>query len=112
MNYYTLKNTNYENQILEFVNEIENNKIKHGHYYLFHTQYDVWDNERITVNCFSLCRFRFNFLKFVNSKNELYAADVINHPSKYLYDVTDAVNKYGLSEFNDKIQKLRKEFLS
>ena len=27
MNYYTLKNTNYENQILEFVNEIENNKI-------------------------------------------------------------------------------------
>lgn len=112
MNYYTLKNTNYENQILEFVNEIENNKIKHGYYYLFHTQYDVWDNERITVNCFSLCRFRFNFLKFVNSKNELYAADVINHPSKYLYDVTDAVNKYGLSEFNDKIQKLRKEFLS
>ena len=41
MNYYTLKNTNYENQIIKFVDEIENNQIKHGHYYLFHTQYDV-----------------------------------------------------------------------
>lgn len=107
--YYTLKNTKYENQILRFINNT--NRIQHRHYYLFHTQYDVWDNGRITVNCFALCIFDYNILKFVNTKKLLYAADVINHPNKYLYDVTDAVNKYGLAEFNDKIQKLRKEFL-
>ena len=49
-------------------------------------------------------------MEFCNSKNALVMPDVARHPSKYVWNITDTVNEYGIDKVNELIQKLRNDY--
>ena len=110
--HWTIIGTEYEDFVkkqmkLEYPEELE----YYYYYYLFRSKYDVWRNGRITVSPLAVCTlYDKDVLEFYNSKNTLVMPDVAKHPSKYVWDITNAVNEYGIDKVNELVQKLRNEY--
>lgn len=104
----TIKNSEAYNNIMETLRPQTTSKLKRGHYYLFHTQFDAFfcGMGRVTVNPFAIAKYANNFsddygnrLLFLRTNNRLpgCARDAINeNPSEYVYDITEAVESNGL----------------
>lgn len=123
---YTIKGTDVDTNIKNYLHPTVVSNLQYGHYYLFHTQFDVFNcyTGRTTVNPFAVAIHKNlydmdikndNFLFFVRTNNKLPGAayDVLKRcADEHLYDITDAVNERGLDNvitfLNDSKESLLK----
>ena len=109
--HWSVVGTEYEDFLKKQLNLEYPKNLEYYHYYLFHTKYDVWRNGRIIVSPLAICTlYDTNVMEFCNSKNILVMPAVAYHPSKYVWDITNAVNECGIDKVNELIQKLRNEY--
>lgn len=112
---YTIKGTDADTNIKDSLHSIVTSSLQYGHYYLFHTQFDVFNcySGRTTVNPFAVAVYKNrygmnvdmndinNHLYFVRTCNKLpvSAYDILKQcVHEHLYDITDAVHERGLDE--------------
>lgn len=107
---YSIKGTDVDTSIKNYLHSTVVSNLQYGHYYLFHTQFDVFNcyTGRTTVNPFAIAIHKNlydmdmkndNFLFFIRTNNKLpgTAYDVLKRCAyEHLYDITDAVNERGL----------------
>ena len=107
---WTIKDSEIEESIRNKLHPTSVFEFQYEHYYLFHTQFDIYTCGigRVTVNplaiakCDSFSGLNLKndyYLHFVRSDNRLPgpAFDILKECiSKHLYDISKAVNEYGL----------------
>lgn len=124
---YTIKGTDADTNIKDCLHPIVTSSLQYGHYYLFHTQFDIFGclSGRITVNplAFAVCGNRYgmdmcmdNHLYFIrmrtNNKLPIDAYDILKQCSyEYLYDITDAVREKGLEDIVAFLDNLKNDLL-
>lgn len=128
---YTIKGTDADTNIKDNLHPVVTSSLQYGHYYLFHTQFDVFNcySGRTTVNPFAVAVYKNrygmnvdmndinNHLYFVRTCNKLpvSAYDILKQcVHEHLYDITDAVHERGLDEViafidNSKVDLLQSE---
>lgn len=110
---YTIKETDMDTNIKNNLHPIVTSSLQYDHYYLFHTQFDVFNcySGRTTVNPLAVAVYKNrygmnlndtdNHLYFVRTCNKLpvSAYDILKQcVHEHLYDITDAVHEKGLDE--------------
>lgn len=123
---YTIKGTGADKSIKFCLKPTEASNLQYGHYYLFHTQFDVFNCYigRTTVNPFAVAVYKNrygmnlngtdNHLYFARTCNKLpnAAYDILKQSThKYLYDITDAVAKEGLHNVVAFLDRVKDELL-
>lgn len=118
----TIKNSEAYNNIMEILRPQTTSKLRRGHYYLFHTQFDAFfcSVGRVTVNPFAIAKYANNFsdsygnmLLFLRTNNRLpgCARDAISeNPSEYVCDITEVVESNGLEAVVSYLDSLHNQY--
>lgn len=107
---WTIKDSEIEGFIKTKFHSTSVHEFQYGHYYLFHTQFDIYMCYigRVTVNPLAIAKCEsFSgldlkndyYLHFLRSNNRLpgCAFTILKKcMSEHLYDISNAVNEYGL----------------